>query len=464
MCLWFGLLYQFVLITLCTGVSIFFVILSQPCSFDLRTADKLFSNLRAQFTGDKTKSAALSHNFSEFTWGHWAVSPLASSLSKHFDEQPYDWVVFLDPNSVVDVKRLESFLKKHDAKVDHFFGYKLLDEQPTIIHHFRGFDSISKLPYPSFSAGFAFSCALFKKLANLPEEKKSAHVFAIDAKHELAALIKDSLDFELENAAEIFCLFPQANCAVTYLFPQYSVIEGCDGENIDRDEVYTAVKTYSEFHRSRVVVVKRTWANQLKYVDYFSDIEDQFIPTKTFGITNTERGHCAKTLAILKYYVNNLKNFPKNKWLIIADDDTLLSVSRLFRLLRCYSASEAIILGERYGFGFSADGTDGYDYPTGGAGMIFSKTAAKSIADSCVCPRADSPDDMILGSCARSLGIPIIHSPAFHQARSIDYAKAYITQIPPISFHKFEDIDPYEEYMGLLHEEIPTDPRHHTEL
>ncbi len=78
-------------------------------------------------------------------------------------------------------------------------------------------------------------------------------------------------------------------------------------------------------------------------------------------------GHCAKTLAILTRFLHHPEGiaFP---WLVVADDDTLLSIPRLFQLLACYNPKEAVIIGERYGFGFGKDGESGYDYPTGGAG------------------------------------------------------------------------------------------------
>lgn len=70
------------------------------------------------------------------------------------------------------------------------------------------------------------------------------------------------------------------------------------------------------------------------------------------------------------------------------------------------------------------------------------------------------------GMCARRFFIPIIHSTAFHQARSVDYPLLYLEKIPPISFHKFEDIDPYEEYATWLHDtdSIPASRPLHSEL
>jgi hypothetical protein len=58
---------------------------------------------------------------------------------------------------------------------------------------------------------------------------------------------------------------------------------------------------------------------------------------------NTATGHCRKTQAILKYFKNNYKT---NDWfwLVITDDDTLLSVPKLMNLMSCY---DQVILIDR---------------------------------------------------------------------------------------------------------------------
>ncbi|KAK6049727.1 hypothetical protein COOONC_12767, partial [Cooperia oncophora] len=81
--------------------------------------------------------------------------------------------------------------------------------------------------------------------------------------------------------------------------------------------------------------------------------------------------HCGKTFVILKRFVDLLDSDTDSRkfsWLLISDDDTLISIPRLLRLLSCYDNNEKIIIGERYGYGFSSFGATGYDYPTGGAG------------------------------------------------------------------------------------------------
>ena len=75
--------------------------------------------------------------------------------------------------------------------------------------------------------------------------------------------------------------------------------------------------------------------------------------------------------------------FPRSfKWLLIADDDTLLSFRRLVRLLSCYDSKADVAVGERYGYGL--DSNYGYDYITGGGGMAFSQSLVRKLAD-CAC-------------------------------------------------------------------------------
>jgi UDP-glucose:O-linked fucose beta-1,3-glucosyltransferase len=51
---------------------------------------------------------------------------------------------------------------------------------------------------------------------------------------------------------------------------------------------------------------------------------DGTIPTVDLGVPNTERGHCGKTMAILHHIKKKLKDQPDIKWIVVADDDTIL--------------------------------------------------------------------------------------------------------------------------------------------
>uniref|UniRef100_F1KWS1 N-acetylgalactosaminide beta-1,3-galactosyltransferase n=1 Tax=Ascaris suum TaxID=6253 RepID=F1KWS1_ASCSU len=212
-------------------------------------------------------------------------------------------------------------------------------------------------------------------------------------------MLFDSAGVSLVDAPKFCLLRNESECITRFTEPNY---ENCSG-GVTNEDVFFAVKTFSGYHKTRVVVVKRTWAKTVKYIEYFSDTTDHYVPTIDLGINNTQRGHCSKTLAILKHFLQH-DEVTHSRWLVVVDDDTLLSAPRLYRLLSCYSPQKKLIIGERYGYGFSADGHSGYDYPTGGAGMIFSRSAVRLLVSSCHCPHIDSPDDMIIGwLCSRHL-------------------------------------------------------------
>ena len=58
---------------------------------------------------------------------------------------------------------------------------------------------------------------------------------------------------------------------------------------------------------------------------------------------NTKTGHCNKTMAILTEYSSQ----PGPALLLVADDDTVLSATRLAQLLSCYRGEELLFLGEQ---------------------------------------------------------------------------------------------------------------------
>ncbi|ELW48352.1 Beta-1,3-glucosyltransferase [Tupaia chinensis] len=55
--------------------------------------------------------------------------------------------------------------------------------------------------------------------------------------------------------------------------------------------------------------------------------------------------------------------------------------------------------------------------------MVFSREAIRRLLSSkCRCYSNDAPDDMVLGMCFSGLGIPVIHSPLFHQVLEIRWS------------------------------------------
>lgn len=98
----------------------------------------------------------------------------------------------------------------------------------------------------------------------------------------------------------------------------------------------------------------------------------------------------------------------------------LFSLARVLKLLTCYNPQSHLALGERYGYRTAK--IHGYDYLTGGAGVILSTPLVHQIIGPgvCACPSATTPDDMFLfGVCLAHLGVKLTHSPLFHQVIEI---------------------------------------------
>ena len=205
-------------------------------------------------------------------------------------------------------------------------------------------------------------------------------------------------------------------------------------------ETFFAVKTCEKYHESRLPIISKTWAQAAFNVEYFSEVADPTYNAKTLPSINNnyEIGHCQKTEAILKYFNLNSR-IQRWKWLVIVDDDTLLSVHKILELLKCYDSKKAIAIGERYGFKV-AEGKYGYDFLTGGAGMVFSQELVKKMAgnSNCACPDPEEADDMYFGGrCVKKVGASLIHSDRFHQGCPSDYVPELLQHNDPISFHKF---------------------------
>lgn len=424
--------------------------------------------------------------------GGWTFFPLFRRLIRDYGESAEaDWFVFLDESCRLDPSKFGRLLARHRPEDDQeeaddglvFVGRALQDREPTIIHHFDDpgrEESSSGRPqfsYPDPASGFLMSSGLVRLLAvelyeadyNVPGFPRD---FSIDPAFELAKVVRSVTHLKAGKAVHLvddpeLCSHHHglgsvpASCATWRQLPPCQVDDGQDGDVSGRVEaqaeaVLFAVKTCQKFHRERLPVVQGTWGAAAPNVVYFSEVEDpEFGTIRPGNVSNTESGHCAKTEAILDYFRDNA-NRNDWDWLVVADDDTLFSVARTSRLLGCFDPDEPVALGERYGFQV-ASGEFGYDFPTGGAGMIFSRAAVsklRPVVDGggahrvCRCPKADSPDDMHIGSCLANAGIPLTHVRGLHQARPDDYAPARVAMSdqPVISFHKFWMNDPLQVY------------------
>ncbi|XP_020778644.1 beta-1,3-glucosyltransferase [Boleophthalmus pectinirostris] len=416
------------------------VIQSQQNPFHARRGEIKKKELLKQASqlGQEPPHIILLHEFSDYE-GVWSILPALPLFSASFGSA--SWFLFIEEETQVSLNSLLTVLKRYPASEEWFLGRRLHDSEASIIHHYAFAEDPSVFGYPDPAAGWALSSALLHRLVERIHHEHLKSDFTIDLKHEIALFIwNDGKGPKLTPVPE-FCREAKDHCVTTFT----SYLPNC-APPVSKKDIFVAVKTCQKFHSERVPVVKKTWERDAELLEFYSDVSDESIPTISLGVPNTDRGHCGKTFAILKRFLSDA--VPNTDWLLIVDDDTLISLPRLRRLLSCYDPKEAVSLGERYGYGLVQSG---YSYPTGGAGMVLSRVAVSEIVSSgCSCYTLDAPDDMELGMCLKTLDIPVTHNPLFHQARPDDYAEALLSSKEAISFHKHWNIDPIAVYNNWL--------------
>uniref|UniRef100_A0A8C4NJW4 Beta 3-glucosyltransferase a n=1 Tax=Eptatretus burgeri TaxID=7764 RepID=A0A8C4NJW4_EPTBU len=428
-----------------TAHQIFFVVQSQRNRHHIEEAENLREDILRQSLGlGQASPEILFLHETEEPAGAWTILPILPRIASTLHGK-LAWLFFCTEETLVDLKHLVHLLSQYDHRQEWFLGHPLHDEEATIIHHFAFHEGSTSFLYPDFEAGWALSRVLVDRLSKKWDLTSHDLDFTIDLKHEVALYIWDGGKGIKLTAVPQFCTLNETGkgcaTAVNTTFPT------C-GKPVPVEDIFFAVKTCKKFHHDRVPIVWKTWGPQAKNIEFYSDESDPSIPTITLGVRNTERGHCGKMFAILKRMSSHheLQSIP---WLVIVDDDTLISVPRLAALLSCYNTKDPIYLGERYGYGLHTGG--GYNYITGGGGIVLNREGLRRLlASGCTCSSDDAPDDMILGMCFHSLGITTIHCPLFHQARPEDYAKGYLAHQIPISFHKHWNTQPLRVYCEWL--------------
>eukprot|EP00922_Rhytidocystis_sp_ex-Travisia-forbesii_P065152 GHVS01096838.1.p1 GENE.GHVS01096838.1~~GHVS01096838.1.p1 ORF type:complete len:668 (+),score=59.17 GHVS01096838.1:153-2156(+) len=411
---------------------------------------------------------------------------------------------------------------------NRIFGVRLKDEKHRIIHHYFIDDNFG---YPLISSGALIHRSVLSDLLETLKKSEVKPRIHIDAGHELFKLIYTKLQITVTDAEE-FCVAttdfasgkeiydglkekrPNAKCGmVSVLYDQMcsetaSDLEDkmwlekrpfCSCRRSAADQLAILIKTTEKHHETRVSQIRELWANELamesgvcgdqpsKKVElvFLSDAEGSDIVD--LAVANTERGHCAKFYAMLKYFHEKL---PNKGYLFITDDDSLVNIQNLLSLVamvecrsnsglttqlplltrakacvddpsKCHEAKMSdvqvnsvgplklipLYLGERYGYAHWTS-KRGYDFITGGGGMLLDKAAVNELMNckQCRCSRPDEPDDMAVGRWMKSLGITARNYMGFHQASPQDYHEAtlYVQRFthPPISFHRFNINDP----------------------
>uniref|UniRef100_A0A8D8KNY8 Beta-1,3-glucosyltransferase n=1 Tax=Culex pipiens TaxID=7175 RepID=A0A8D8KNY8_CULPI len=429
-------------------------------------------------TGTSTGNVHLSHERFADHEGSWAITPILKHIRTGGILTGRRWLIICEENSHVNVSLLVHHLAQEDYRQEHFLGYPLHDREATIIHHFAFFKNPSSFRYPWVRAGLILTTPLVDHLLGLLARGPAVGTeFFIDVGHEFALLAWNRgspSGSRTLTPVPYLCAHPGPGCAIAaspsevpavvtgptrdhHLHPEPPVAAPSSVVSTPA-EILFAVKTCEKFHAERVPVLLNTWAKYVQHLRLYSDTGDASIPTIGTSIPNTSIGHCAKTLEILHLVREELRHNPgltDVRWIMLVDDDTILSPSALAHHLGHYNPSVDLYLGERYGYHLlSRDATgsysgesdgQGYNYITGGGGIVLSVAILADLLDHCECPSATSPDDMIIAACLYRLGVRPIHSPLFHQARPSDYAPETLDP-GAISFHKHWQIDPYQVY------------------
>jgi len=371
----------------------------------------------------------------------WTILPIFRYFYDEYHKTS-DWVFFCEDTTEIDLKHLVKVLSGYDHKKKVFLGHALHDTEPSIIHHYAFHEDPESFKFPDFDAGWAVSMTLLKHAAQRLKIDPPDEWFSIDVKHEVALLFYNDGKGTTLTDEPSFCINKPLNekCASTV---QYSVP---DCGTVSADDILVAVKTCKKYHDSRIPIVKKTSALNVKHIRYYSDVADNSIPSEFIGVNNTDAGHCAKLRKIIEKF--NDEEWKEKKWLVVIDDDTVMNFKRLQKLLACYGTSNPVLLGERYGFGVYYH-NHGYSYPTGGSGMIMDRQAVQRLTDNggCECGSVDAPDDMWLGKCFETmLNIPMVHSNSLHQSYPLQYNKEFLSHRYLVSFHKHDFEDPLEVY------------------
>nr|CAH0102695.1 unnamed protein product [Daphnia galeata] len=367
--------------------------------------------------------------------GEWTLLPIFPKIVELHPNGT--WLVIVQESTRINWSELVDLTTSFDPDKEWFIGRELCDKEPTIVHHFAFHHDPSVFKYPLGEAGIILSWPTVKRVHSRITRQQLPRDFSIDAQHELAVYLMEGVNMTHSSA---LCVRPDPNCA-TWIQP----FEPC-GTDVDPGDLFFAVKTWSKFHADRVPVVQRTWSRHAHQLVFFSDVADERIPTVSLGVPNAETGHCLKTMAIIDHLDEWIAASvePSPGWYVIADDDSIIGVRKLQEFLTCHDSSQPLLIGQRYGY---ASGHNyGYDYITGGGGMVLSRPAVQLIAGRCRCPGPDTPDDMWLGACSESLGILVVHFPGFHQARPDDYPLKLLETQFVVSFHKHWMIDPLQVY------------------
>ncbi|CAH1801560.1 unnamed protein product [Owenia fusiformis] len=422
------------------NVTLVVVILSQAHNYHIAKANKLRLALEKELAQED--KVYLSHEEWPFD-SAWTILPIIPDiLHSHNHAGENLWLLFLEDETDVWPDKLKDLLQGFNPNEPWFLGRASADETPSVIHQYIVGKSRPIL-YPDVSTGFCLNWPALERLERRLKAGTSTipNSFVHDPIFELAYY----MNTKLTNVSR-FCSWDnlKAGCATKNLkqSPQ------CGGGS-SKTYIHFAVKICERLiervSRSSLIWIKNVTASM---VSFYTDVAPvkQMRGGKLFGQdvvivgrNNTSPvGGCGRLYIILQHFVNDPR-FLNTHWLLIADDNTLISVKRLNDLLRCYEGDGPVVLGKRWGHGMTLGNKNAVTYPTGGAGIAINKAAAERIVHTTwiQCEDTRAADDYTLGVWLKLLAIPVINSEAFHQAEPHQYPIEHLKRVKSVSFHPY---------------------------
>lgn len=320
----------------------------------------------------------------------WAIFPLLPQLLMDKSSNT-KWFAFLDEAAEVNFEALEAILTNHDVENPVLLGKLLRDDHKSQQHY-----NIIGTEYPDLKPGFFMTSSLVEILSKeLLKDDSSLNMkffpkyITMDVSFDLAKAIDYLITNQLYKKfpprilnEDNFCATYDSRCAV---FLRNTTCNIDQRNSLDvLNQTFFAVKTCKKFHQTRLPVLFDTWASKVPHILLASDTEDAALNTVVFpaAILKGKVNQCLKVVEIINYF--NLHAEKMNwEWLVIVDDDTLLSVAKLANLLQCYQGyDEDLALGEVFGHLILPLGqTTGFDFLAGGSGKVFSRGLVKKLAN-----------------------------------------------------------------------------------
>ncbi|KAA0188872.1 Glycoprotein-N-acetylgalactosamine 3-beta-galactosyltransferase [Fasciolopsis buskii] len=195
-------------------------------------------------------------------------------------------------------------------------------------------------------------------------------------------------------------------CHPTVLRPLHSDISST--KNSGGPSVLCWITVMPSNHERKARHIKATWAKRCDKHIFMSSVDDSDLPSIAAVQYESRDMLWNKTHFALTYIGNNFGK--KFDYFFKADDDTYVVVENLRKLLSTYNPEVPFILGYKHAR-FFAQG-----YPSGGAGYVLSRAALRMMVkgfqteEDCHSAAHSDNEDVKIGMCAQTLGIPLIDS------------------------------------------------------